>query len=44
MDATAQLLADAGKSGIYHLNRDPRELAKVAAQAGLVDPGQLSIG
>ena len=35
MDATAELLADAGKAGVYHLNRDPRQLAQAAAGAGL---------
>ncbi|OFZ99355.1 MAG: hypothetical protein A3H35_07160 [Betaproteobacteria bacterium RIFCSPLOWO2_02_FULL_62_17] len=35
MDATAKLLADAGKSGVYHLNRDPRQLVQCATEAGL---------
>ena len=35
MDASAKLLADAGKSGVYQLNRDARQLAQAAAEAGL---------
>jgi RNAse (barnase) inhibitor barstar len=35
MDDIAQLLADSEKAGIYHLNRDPRQLAQAATAAGL---------
>lgn len=35
MDAIAKLLADPGKSGVYHLNRDARQLAQAATDAGL---------
>ena len=35
MDATAKLLADVNRCGVYHLNRDARQLAQVAVEAGL---------
>ena len=34
MDATAKLLADATRSGVYHLNRDARQLSQAATEAG----------
>ena len=35
MDAIATMLAEAGKCGVYHLNRDARQLAQSATEAGL---------
>ena len=35
MIAMGRLLADAGRSGVYHLNRDAHELAQAAAAADL---------
>ncbi|MGB7542443.1 MAG: barstar family protein [Burkholderiales bacterium] len=35
MDALANVLADPARSGIYHLTREPHEIEKSAAAAGL---------
>lgn len=35
MTSISRLLCDVGRSGVYHLNRDARELALAATEAGL---------
>jgi RNAse (barnase) inhibitor barstar len=35
MDAMSSMLGDASKAGVYHLNRDPRQVAQAAEAAGL---------